>query len=331
MHPELYKDKEAALAAAETANSSVSAPVAEAAATEENATTSAVLEITTTTEATTAASEEQTKRRKKKRDKGAQAEPPPRPLVEPVFPTWSIAKFEAFLDQGPAAGLTAQVLLVAFQHFHFRFLDMALDRGLNINMRLDGHLNTLLHMAIKQGDVERLEYLLARGANVNLSDHKGESCLHMCLGRPVEYHPLCIASALIAKGADINAQNDRGVTVLHRACLFGALEYVELFLQNRAKVFVFDHSGKLAIQYAGHFEREIRLLFNQNVRYCGKKEHQRLWAHIMSRQFMTSIFSVVAPSCVVCRRKQHECDALKKRNFRYWLYSHELSKSREKR
>jgi hypothetical protein len=42
----------------------------------------------------------------------------------------------------------------------------------------------------------------------------------------------------------------------------------------------------------------------------------------MSRQFITSIFLIVEPACVVCRRKLKDCAVLKRDKYRYWLFAH---------
>lgn len=248
--------------------------------------------------------------------------PPDVNIIRPTFPALTIAQFANLLKTAPAR----EALMCAYHHFHWRYFDLAICYpGINIDMNISGRTGkTLLFLAVENGDVERVEHLLEKGANPNARDHRGDTPLHLCMRHPVVFHPRTIATMLINKGANVNAQNKRGTTPLHRAVLLGLLDYVELLLKRRAKVFIFDKNGKLPLHYAGINEVRVAKLMNQNVRFCGKRQHEEMWAFIMSRQFVPGIFSIVASACVVCKRKSHDCAALKTSNFRYWIYVHEI-------
>ena len=96
---------------------------------------------------------------------------------------------------------------------------------------------TLLHICVRQGDPERLEYLLRRGANVKAKDIRGDTVLHMCFDHPIynAFHPTSIAQQLIDAGAKVDESNNRGITPLHKAILYNAQNFVEVFLRNKAK------------------------------------------------------------------------------------------------
>ena len=247
----------------------------------------------------------------------------------PRFPGWSIERFKNFMEWGDRS----EALLVAYYHHHWHYLDMILS-GPRGNLLLNDIIveksqQTLLHVCVKQGDPERLEYLLRHGANVRAKDIRGDTVLHMCFDHPIynAFHPTSIAQRLIDAGAQVNEPNKRGVTPLHRAILYNAQDFVEVFLRNKANVFLFDNDNKLPIHYAkDENKQEIKELFGKNLRFGGRPTHRRMWAYIMSRDFVKSIFEVTAPKCVTCKRKQYECDALKNRDFRYWLWSHDLQK-----
>lgn len=247
--------------------------------------------------------------------------PPSVTILKPTFPAWSIADFKQFLCTGSAS----DILLTAYHHFHWRYLDMALAVGINIDTNVTGkNCKTLLFIAVENGDWERVEYLLEKGANPNVTDHMHNSPLHICMNYPIVFHPKKIATLLLNNGANVNAQNKRGSTPLHRAIILEFLDFVELFLKRRAKVFIFDNNNKLAFNYAGENEGAVAKLFNANVRFCGRRQHEMMWAYIMSRQFVAGIFNICASACAVCKRRTHDCAALKKQDFRYWLYVHEI-------
>ena len=242
-------------------------------------------------------------------------------ILDPTFPALSVAAFRLLLRTAPPR----EVLLTAYHHFHWRYFDEALAAGLDINMRINSNGKTLLFMAVQNGDTERVEYLLENGANPNVKDHRNDTPLHLCMDHPIVFHPRRIATLLINKGAQVNAANLRGTTPLHRAVLMGFTDFVELLLRRKAKVYCFDASGCMPYQYADKASQpKVAKLFNANVRFCGKRQHDQMWAHIMSRQFIEGIFKLCAPACVVCKRRQHDCLALKTKDFRYWLYVHEV-------
>jgi len=246
----------------------------------------------------------------------------------------------------------AECLLLAFNHQHWNYFELLMGAAgptgarMLINMPMDQNQKTLLHYAVMRGDPERVAYLLDHGADPLKADHQGNTPLHVSFDHEVwlHFHDVAIANDLLtsrlvnkARGALrseklVNKTNKRGTSVLHRSILLGALDFVKLFLKKKAKVFVFDSCGKLPIQYAKEeWEQDVKDLFNDNVRFCGKRMHMEMWAYMMSRKFVVSIFNIVAPTCVICKRKQYECSALKNKDFRYWLYSHDIAKSLTKK
>jgi hypothetical protein len=252
----------------------------------------------------------------------------------PRFPGWSIQRFRNFMQWGDRV----EALLVAYHHHHWHYLDMMLDgpRGRSlINIHVTERTErTLLHVCVMHGDEERLEYLLNHGADAKAKDHRGETVLHLCMDHDIynAFHPLKIAQRLIQAGAKVSEPNKRGVTPLHRAVLLDARSFISLFLRNKADVYLFDSCNKLPLHYTNsENHQEIKKIFNENSRYCGRDKHRRMWAYGMSRDFVKSVFDVTAPKCVVCKRKQYACASLKQRDFRYWIYAHELAKKNNKR
>lgn len=161
---------------------------------------------------------------------------------------WTLERFEHFLVSGVGS---VPILNVAFDQYNFRLLDMALAAGININTQLDQYGKTMLHFAAAMSDVDKVDYLLKNGANPKLKDSLGNTPLHLCMNKPLIYHPPKILRMLLEYGANVNARNNRGTTPLHRACLLGAMDFVEILLKHRAKVFVFDKNGQMPIQFAG--------------------------------------------------------------------------------
>ena len=269
------------------------------------------------------------------------------PLLDPKLPRRNPGLTVAqFMNHWKYSNDTAGTLLLAFNHYHWKYMEFLMEAAgpsaqnmLNMELNLKNR-RTLLHIAVLNGDAPRVRWLLDHGASPHVKDIRGDTPLMISMDHDVfiHYHDVAIAADILrsratnkARGAKmtvnlVNTANKRGVTALHRSVLLGALDYIKLLLRNKAKVNVFDNNNKMAIQYCKEdWEQEVHDIFNDNVRFVGKKMHQEMWAHMMSRDFVKSIFQIVVPICSICKRKQYDCAFLKKNNFRYWVYTHQLS------
>jgi hypothetical protein len=91
---------------------------------------------------------------------------------------------------------------------------------------------TRLMYAAKVGDVGRLRWLLARGAQIGLQDVYGSTALYIAsrLGH------LEVVRELLARGAAVNTANSDGITPLYAASFQGHLEVVRELLTRGAAV-----------------------------------------------------------------------------------------------
>lgn len=98
---------------------------------------------------------------------------------------------------------------------------------INANNKYDG---TPLHLAVENGKLNVVEYLVSKGANIN-AKKSGWAPLHIAaIGK------LDIVKYLIDKGADVNTKNKYGVTVLHRAVYHEKLNVVEYLVNKGANI-----------------------------------------------------------------------------------------------
>ena len=141
-----------------------------------------------------------------------------------------------------------------------------------------------LQVTVVSGDIQAVEDLLAKGADVNAKNELGASALHAAAvfglkdiaelliekGADVNnkaessmwdegmtaLHGSCIkgqkavAELLIAKDADVNAKSKNGYTPLHIAAMRGYRDVAELFIAKGADINAKDNEGRTALSLA---------------------------------------------------------------------------------
>jgi hypothetical protein len=107
--------------------------------------------------------------------------------------------------------------------------------------------------AIFRGDLEQVRGLIEVNADlVHSKDADGESALH----HAVEEGHKDVVEFLLAKGADVNAKANNGTTPLHVAAVGGNKEVAELLLANRAEVNTKNDKGETPLQLAERLHHE---------------------------------------------------------------------------
>ncbi|MHC4604697.1 MAG: ankyrin repeat domain-containing protein, partial [Planctomycetota bacterium] len=110
-----------------------------------------------------------------------------------------------------------------------------------------GKTTEALQQAARDGDIEHVRLLIARGADVNAKDNSGWTPLHQAAGGGHKD----IVELLIEKGADVNAKDNKlGMTPLHWAAGTGRSEVAELLIARGAEVNAQDKDGQTAAWWA---------------------------------------------------------------------------------
>lgn len=92
--------------------------------------------------------------------------------------------------------------------------------------------NSLLHLAVREGNVDIIKYLASEGANVNIRNIVDETPLHIAanLGN------LDVVIQLISNGADINIKDSIGNTPLHDAVENDQIQIVKYLISQEAEI-----------------------------------------------------------------------------------------------
>lgn len=142
---------------------------------------------------------------------------------------------------------------------------MAVSNRDILDTRLKCSHQTPLMCAAAARNADAMEMLLELGANVHLTDERGNTVLHILagIGDDPQHVPAVMMRALLRAKMDVDARNKHGVTALMLASHTGAIKWVELLLEEGASVLMRNHNGwnplKLATR-GGHSDIVTRLL-----------------------------------------------------------------------
>ncbi len=110
---------------------------------------------------------------------------------------------------------------------------------------------TALHYASIQGDVKKVEALIASGAEINIKNKYGNTPLHAAvILNKTGVDKTEVIKLLLEKSADINAQDQFGNTALHFAADAGDHAAVELLQARGADFTIKDKEGLTALDRA---------------------------------------------------------------------------------
>lgn len=120
---------------------------------------------------------------------------------------------------------------------HLKNLLEANDKNINIQEIDNGE--TLLMAAVNQNNKEIVDFLLAKGASVNIQNDKGETALFYA----VKQDCLDIANALLAAGAQTDIENKKGYTPVMCALKSNSSKMIALLAMYDPKLMEISGAG----------------------------------------------------------------------------------------
>lgn len=131
----------------------------------------------------------------------------------------------------------------------------------------DEKLWTPLHWAASEGEIEVVELLISRGADVNARDLEGETPLFGAVD-----HSTDVSSILLEAGSDVNTRNYEGKTALHKLAYYGERIESKFLIEHGAKIKVKDNDGRSPLHYAAlsGLQEEVVLLISYGAEVNSK-------------------------------------------------------------
>ena len=90
------------------------------------------------------------------------------------------------------------------------------------------NLNDFLRLVCIGDHLDILEFMVSNGANINMRDNRGQSCLMLvCIVGHIN-----IVKFLVSKGANIHEKDNDGWNCLMKACIYGHFDIVEFLVSH---------------------------------------------------------------------------------------------------
>lgn len=116
------------------------------------------------------------------------------------------------------------------------------DAGADVNTKNHSG-QTIFHLAAIKKDISLIEYLLAKGIDVDSRDNEGQTPLYHAAALNKDDIYFDVAEMLLKNGANVNAQDVNGMTPLHELVKHSNKKIFQLFLDYKADVNLKDRLG----------------------------------------------------------------------------------------
>ena len=130
-------------------------------------------------------------------------------------------------------------LSLAYDNGKSDLVDLLLNCGADVNVKIKYREQTLLHAAVERSDVEMVKRLISLGAKLDIKDNDTLDGPKSPLQMAVVFEDIECAKVLIENGADVNILFSEGIggnAPLHLAVMTGNIDMVQLLLDHYADV-----------------------------------------------------------------------------------------------
>ncbi len=193
-------------------------------------------------------------------------------LLEERLPTIALALLEAGADPSEVDpnGVTPLIFFLTRDQLYpetYQLAEKLIEAGNDINQmfwveerREDLGKLALVHT---EAEVERLQALLALGAEVDLATEKGWTAFHIA----TTFDRVEAMELLHSKGASLTTQEKDGWTPLHSAAYLNQKDALKFLLKHQKDLNIQDKAGNTALHLAYHLGRDevVRMLLEHGA------------------------------------------------------------------
>jgi len=187
------------------------------------------------------------------------------------------------IDQDDGYGNTP--LMFAVQFRKIRAVEFLVNRGADVDLK-NKEETTALHIAVTQSNLASVNILLKAGAT-QFDDIMGVTLL----GKASMIGNEQIVSSLIKHGARVNTSDDDGNTplhlVFHQLANDGSTSVVKLLIDNGAKINAKNKAGNTPLDYASSLSETNKSMVELLVRHGARKnkEGESPWLYLEGKLY----------------------------------------------
>ena len=209
------------------------------------------------------------------------------------------------------------LMCVVAGHYSKEVLQEIIDQGADVNATNKNN-RTALMMACEKKLEDAIHLLLKAGAETNISDIYGKTCLMYAIDR---YCSKAVLQAIIDQGTDVNASNKHNPTALTLACTTNHEDAIHVLLKAGSDTNIGDIYGETCLMCAvhGHCSKEVlQAIIDQgaDVNATNKSNHTALMLacmkshedaiHVLLKAGSESnISDIYGETCLVCAVRGH--------------------------
>ena len=138
--------------------------------------------------------------------------------------------------------------IAALNHCRKEMLQAIIEHGAEVNATNMNN-ETALMKACEKGNTNAIYVLLDGGADPNIVDADGDTCLHYAVRKDCCTE---VVQAIVSHGVEVNATNKKNVTALMLTCLTGNIDTINLLLSTKANPHILDANGYTWLHYAAY-------------------------------------------------------------------------------
>ncbi len=134
-----------------------------------------------------------------------------------------------------------------------KITNFLLEKGADVNIQ-NARGDTSLIFATELGNIDAMKLLIDKGADVNITNNKNENALFYTPNNEVHAVVMEMMTALIDAKINVNQQDERGENILMKLINSGkpyaSIEYIELLLKNDVNLLSKDMEGHNVMEMA---------------------------------------------------------------------------------